>query len=471
MNFFEERKLTAEHIEMEATEELLKDLFSEKRGYILSNYPTLNGLEISFTKDVEFYTFKTKSILMCDNPFLYQSKGYGILDPFKIKMKDRVYDIPRGAKSISFKLKEMELSGNLLEINYQFASERKSFFRALIPLVKNAKPPLRYLLGRAIIWKKSFKAAGYIDVKINEHDIGIYDYTLNEQDYFIIDVKSKVSYHVFNQIIETIQYGYGFISGFLLRNNIIVLQSKDPNYTNIEGFKYCKLKDNVISLLEIYNPDLHMSYFNLKSKQYFPISVFSDLLEKMFNSRPLLRAIRTMTQARNQPVEIETAAFYIALETVKQIVIDENMEKIQPIKEKSYSKKLVKQLKSVVKPLPAEKFNDKNAVIRKIENINSVGNTDAFALAFKCVGIKLSKEDIECISMRNKFLHGNVPYDHESDEVRNKELSIINLSAHLLTCSLILKYAGYSGVVKNYLKYLDLINGFNQINQPLFRKI
>jgi hypothetical protein len=87
------------------------------------------------------------------------------------------------------------------------------------------------------------------------------------------------------------------------------------------------------------------------------------------------------------------------------------------------------------------------------------------------MGINLSSDDQDCINNRNKFLHGNIPFDHETKENRRKELSKINLTAHLLTCALLLKYAGYKGPIKNYLKYLDLINDLDTINQPLFRII
>lgn len=105
-----------------------------------------------------------------------------------------------------------------------------------------------------------------------------------------------------------------------------------------------------------------------------------------------------------------------------------------------------------------------------LENLNMAGNNDSFKLAFKLVDFKLTKEDEKCISMRNRFLHGNIPFENESEQQKKRELLSIALNAHLLTCSLIFKYAGYNGVVINFLKYWDLVNKIPN-EATLFRKI
>lgn len=376
-----------------------------------------------------------------------------------------------GAKTSALHLKSMTMSGEISKIESNFSETEHSFFRAIIPLNGYAKAPLQYFLGRGILNENSHKIAGYIDLKINDEEIGFYDYRINDVECLVIDYKSKTDIKNFENILETIIHCFALISGNLLREYVTILRFKESNFTNIEGFRFNKLDEHIISSLEIYNPRQHKEYYELKETLYFPIEIFSNLCELSFNSKPLLRAIRTLTQARNQPVEIETAAFFITLETVKQIIIEENEEKVAPFKDKVFAKSIVRQLRKIIKPLPDENFNDKEAVIKKIENINSIGNADAFKLAFELMGITLTEEDKECINNRNKFLHGSIPFDHETKENRRKELSIINLNAHLITCALILKYAGYNGPIKNFHKYLDLINNLNSINQPLFRTI
>ncbi|MFC4815545.1 hypothetical protein [Flavobacterium sp. GCM10023249] len=471
MNFLEKCRDTAEKIDFTETENYFTELCAVKKGKIKSTIPTINGIEIEFGKDAEWFSYKTERINFCENPSQYQHTNYGIIDSFDIQVDEREYKLPYGAKTSSFSLKLMELSGQISKIEHNFSDEKTHYFRAILPLDKYAKPPLKYFLGRGIVNGESLKVAGYVDLKINENVIGFYDYEINKKEYIIIDCKTKVKYELFEDIVESILHPFALISGNLIRESITILKFKQEDFSNIIGFKFKKLDDSIVSLLEIYNPDLHKDYFDLKETFFFPTEIFSNLCQLSYNSKPLLRAIRTLTQARNQPVEIETAAYFITLETVKQIIIEENEDKISPIKDKAFAKYIVRQLRAIIKPLAEENFNDKNAVIRKIENINGIANADGFNLAFQIMGIQLTKDDQECINNRNKFLHGSIPFDHDTKENRRKELSKINLNAHLITCALILKYAGYSGPIKNYLKYLDLINNLKSINQPLFRTI
>lgn len=471
MNFIERSKLTGENISLKETEDFLKDLKVVKKGNISSKIPTINNLEIEFGWDFEAFTFKTNQINTCENPSQYQYTHYGILEPFEISYNGENYKILNGAKTSVLHWKTMTLSGSIGTVENNFLENETCYFRALLPLDRYAKPPLKYFLGRGIINNESIRIAGYIDININQNIIGMYDYELNDKKYIIIDCKTKTDFETFECLMESIVYSFALISGNLIRNHVTIIRFQNPDFSNIEGFRFKKLKENVISQLEIYNPQEHKEYFNLSETLFFPIRDFSNLCQLSYNSKPLLRAIRTLTQARNQPIEIETAAFFITLETIKQLIIEENEEKISPFKNKKSAKSAVKKLRDIIKSLPGEEFNDKEAVIRKIENINSIGNTDGFKLAFELMGINLTSEDINCINNRNKFLHGNIPYDHETKENRKKELSKINLNAHLITCALILKYAGYNGPLKNYLKYLDLMNGHYLINQPLFRII
>lgn len=158
------------------------------------------------------------------------------------------------------------------------------------------------------------------------------------------------------------------------------------------------------------------------------------------------------------------------METVKKIIIDENIEKIIPFINPSFAADTILKLKKIISAIPDNEFNDKASVLRKIDNLNTVGNNDSFKLAFKLVGFNLTKEDEKCILMRNRFLHGNIPFENEPEQTKKKELLNLTLNAHLLTCSLILKYAGYSGVVKNFLKYWDLVNKIPN-DASLFRSI
>lgn len=305
---------------------------------------------------------------------------------------------------------------------------------------------------------------------VNEFEIRFYDYDLDKQGLIFIECNHLIEYAVFEKLLEAVIYSFALISGSLVRNELTILKFSNKDFTKLRGFQFRKIEDSVISTIEIINPRIHKEFEKLSKTIYFPLNIFSKLTELCYNNKRLLRAIRIITQARDQPVEIEAASIFVALETVKQIIIEENIEKISPFKNSTFAKETIDSLKEHISSIPETKFNDKASVLRKLENLNMVGNNDSFKIAFKLVGFELTKDDEKCISMRNRFLHGNIPFENEPEQQKRKELLSITLNAHLLTCSLIFKYAGYNGAVMNFLKYWDLVNKIPN-EATLFRTI
>ena len=171
------------------------------------------------------------------------------------------------------------------------------------------------------------------------------------------------------------------------------------------------------------------------------------------------------------PNEIKIASLYVALETIKQKIVDDNIDKISPFKNKLFATTIINNLKNIISNLPEDNFNDKNMVMKKVENLNTLGNNDSFIWAFKLVEYELSKEDKKYIQLRNRFLHGNVPFDNEVEQSKNEALLDITTNTHFLVCGLLLKYVGYEGVVKDLLSYINLKKGIYLPEKPLFKRI
>lgn len=458
MERYEELKLTAEKVNLEETFAFLKSMTDLKKGVIKSEIPTINGLEIEFKKGDRCIDFSTGPILNCEEPVKYQNSSYGFLKPFEIIESEKKYLIKNGAGSASIKMGQgFSSEGHLWELESNF-SDSRGFFRAIFPIDGFTKTPVNYFLGQHFAVSSSLRAAGFVKVQINEYEIGFYDYDLDKQKHIFIECKNLIDYAVFEKLLEAVIYSFALISGSLVRNELTILKFSENDFTKLSGFQFRKVEDSIISTVEIINPRIHKEYKKLAKTIYFPLDIFSKLTELCYNKKPLLRAVRIITQARGQPVEIEAASIFVALETVKQIIIEENIKKTSPFINSTFAKETIASLKEHVSLIPETKFNDKASVLRKLENLNMVGNNDSFKLAFELVGFKLTKDDQKCISMRNRFLHGNIPFENEPEQQKKKELLNITLNAHLLTCSLILKYAGYNGAVMNFLKYWDLVN-------------
>ena len=255
------------------------------------------------------------------------------------------------------------------------------------------------------------------------------------------------------------------------RGSSLIIQSNRSDYREIQGFKFNKLQDSINSALELINPDEQRDFLELDHSEHFPKEVFSSLIELCINDKRLFRAIKIITQSRNLPEELSTSAYFVALETVKNIIVEENINKIKPFKNEKLAKQSINKLKNMICEINETEFNDKEAILRKLENLDHLGNNESFFKAFELLNITLTKEDKERIKMRNRFLHGNIPFQDEPEDGKVKQLHIIELKAHFLTCALILKYAGFNGFLKNSLKFLDRIKFDDSIEESLFREI
>lgn len=470
MDKFEELRLTAEKVELDETFSFLKEIKKTNEGQIESHIPTINGLGIKFKKGDRCIKFSTEPMLSCDEPVKYQSSTYGFQKPFKIISPRINCIVEHGVGEVSIKMGQGFASeGKLWEIESNYKTET-GFFRAIFPIDGFTAIPLNYFLGRHFKVGSSLRVAGYVDIKICENELAFFDYRFEKDQFIFIDCKTCVDYTAFEKLIEVVIYSFALISGSLIRNEVTILKFRNLDFTNLLGFQFRKIEDSIISNVELINPKEHKRYLGLTQTNYFPQELFSKLTEICFHNKPLLRAIRIITQSRGLAVEIEAASIFVALETIKQIIIEENLEKTSPFINSSLATDTIEEFKNVILSIDINEFNDRDAVIGKLNALNRIGNNKSLKHAFKLVGFNLTKEDERCIAMRNRFLHGNVPFENEPEQKKKKELLKISLQAHLLTCSLILKYIGYKGVVKDFLVYWDSINGVDNENS-LFRTI
>lgn len=458
MGKYEEAKLNATSVNLDETIDFLHSFAELQHGTIKSQIPTINGLGITFQKSDRCIKFSTGPILSTQSPVQYQKSGYGFANPFEIITANRTYISHHGAGSLSLKMADgFSSEGELWELESNFAGGR-GYYRAIFPLDDYTEIPVSHLLGEPFKTNNSFRAAGYITVHIDEFEIGFFDYQVDKKKFVFIECKNLIDREVFEDLVESIIHPFGLISGSLLRNEVNILKFDNSDFSNFAGFQFKKTRDSVISSLELINPRQHKDFMGLSKTEYFPINIFSKLSELCYNKKPFLRCISMINQARNLNVENQAASIFVALETIKQIIVDENIKSISPFVDPVFARKTIQEFKMTISNISESEFNDKASVLRKLENLNMVGNNDSFKLAFKLVGFPLTQEDEKCIAMRNRFLHGNIPFEDEPQSKREKGLRNITLKAHFLTCSLILKYAGFNGVVKDFLKYWDLMN-------------
>lgn len=455
-------------INIDETNEYISELYSKNEYKISSEYPTIDTISCILEKDENCFKYLAQGILPLGPPVKYQNKAYGFRERFILSSKKLKLDVCNGVSTInSIFNSDFENKGR---INQLKAIDLKEigFHRAIIPLLSSGKSPMNYIKTCGFNVGSSTRVAGYLEINIKGNRFGIYDYEVNGQKSIIIDCYDKGSIEEFKKYVNTINYCLALVSGFFAGDEMIIIQSNSYDFININGFSYETIKKSSEGV-SIINPEIYMVYNQEKRRTtYLKSEVFESLVVESLMDIRLFRAIEIMCESSIYPMEIKASTYSVALETIKNINIEKNSERINPFKEKINAKEAIKEMKKYINDLDDDKFNNKEMVLKKIEQLNQIGNKDSLLLSFKLLDIKLTDDDKRCINMRNDFLHGKFPFEQKKN---NYELEYVVYRLHMLILSLIMKHIGYSGPILNNIKLADFLYYKKDIDEPLFRYI
>jgi hypothetical protein len=469
MNHLEEAKRTAKKLDLRITFSFLEKLGRKRAFRIISQFPTINGIKCEIWKDTRCFKFNCDPLNSGVSPVLYQQDNYGFQDLFNLQSNDELIEIKKGVGSISLKLaNRFSSTGEFWEVESNF-KEEPTYHRAVILMDKFHKAPVEFIKSGSFETGNSLRVAGFVGLNLNGYSVGIFDYDQEKNNFLFIDCCDKIPPADFQNVIQNITYPYALISGCLVRDEIFILQSSDANFLNITGYQFSKLEDSKRGP-GILDPKLMKEFYQSSTTQFFPIENFQKLVETSLVDPRFFRAIKIITESFGYPLEVRAASYSVALETLKNIVVENNQERINPFKSKSDARNLINTLRKEVEKASDSIFNNKEAVFSRIEQLNQVTNSDAFLLAFKIMEIELTDEDKECINMRNDFLHGRIPFENEKG-FNEYELHRIVFKLHFLVNALIIKMTGFNGLILNNLKMLDVLKYKKDLNAPLFRKI
>lgn len=471
MSKFEEIVKDAKSVSLLNTETFLKQLYSSQRFTIKSNYPTINSIFLDLEKGDRCFTFKAGQILPFGPTVKYQNKGYGFEDSFELLNEINSLCVPKGVKTlqISF-VGEYPIQGEIAEIS-SCKLEKSSFYRAIIPLAQFNKKPYEHIESKAFKSGSWIRRAGFIELAINGYAINFLDCKVNDKESLIIECLTLIDFQTFEKIVVGIIYSFGLISGSLIRNEVIFLQYSDNTLENVLGFSFRRIENSLNGITSI-DPRIFAQASGSKKigVHYLPPIIFQTLVENCIKDPRFLRAVKMITESAAFPLEIRASTYSVALETLKNIIIEENELKINPFKNKRKATETIKELKKIVELMEDQEFNNKKSVINKLDQLNQVGNKEGFLLSFKLLSIPLSPDDERCLVERNNFLHGKIPFENEMP-IKNYEIQHIVYKLHMLLCALVLKYSGYKGFILNNIKLIDLMYFKKNINEPLLRQI
>ncbi|MES2416660.1 MAG: hypothetical protein V4541_00655 [Bacteroidota bacterium] len=290
-------------------------------------------------------------------------------------------------------------------------------------------------------------------------------YAVEDIKSIFIDSIEKQSFDDFQKATENILLGFGFLTARYYSGEVFTLISKDKHFKKISDISYCVKPEQISGQHQLINPaQLFQYYRNISSESTkekfkdfhtrFPVDVFNRLCSQLSENPVLIRAIEILVNSISTKDPLQQGILCsVALETITELIADENEKTVKPIPDKKLAKSLIKKLKEVVK----SEFNipDEGGLIinSKLSDLNKPTNKSKLLFPFKHFGLFLSDLDKEILNYRNDFLHGRSPTPHQNVW----QLELIALKLHYLAGILILKYIGYSGHVMN----LPFWNVFN----------
>ena len=109
---------------------------------------------------------------------------------------------------------------------------------------------------------------------------------------------------------------------------------------------------------------------------------------------------------------------------------------------------LNKGLKKIKEKVAAEDYKKLES---KVNSVNNLPNAVKLESVFEQLGIELDVEEKDCISSRNQFLHGWLPKNKKLSFLTEHELVfLVSQRLIMLTAMLLLKKAGYGGMVNDW---------------------
>ena len=274
----------------------------------------------------------------------------------------------------------------------------------------------------------------------------------SDDAYCVFRVQNKMDIAVFEKAMEAVRIVYGLLAGYSFadRGYIISNYSGDAPKGRIplivRYYNREKAKKHKYPLLDKrhYANDDHKQ-FELTTEQ------INALIQMLVKNEEFTRAVKLLIDASIIDGTSRGVLAVVALETIaNQLVQKGPAAKIITDKEiaSQLNYELNKGLKKIKGKIVAEDYKKLES---KVNSVNNLPNAVKLESVFEQLSIDLNEEDLYCISCRNQFLHGWLPKNKKLSFLTEHELLfMVSQRLIMLTAMLLLKKAGYNGMVNDW---------------------
>jgi len=318
----------------------------------------------------------------------------------------------------------------------------------------------------------------YNAIRLNIDSIDLifyYVYITDSYGYCVVRPNTKVDYHVFRNIIDSIMIAFGLLGGYYIADEIFIFSQKSKDISDI-SYRYEKLKQDIKSDAPIispgYYPDAPQEKTKLTSLQ------FNELVKLLYKNEDSRRSAMLLVTAGKETGCSKAALGAVALETLTNI-IGKDISTKTIIENKKTCRALKYKLTKTLKEFKDEITKTQFSILQsKINFINTIPNSDKIIDAFKVLEIELNDEEIFCIKCRNVFFHGTLPKKEKDYQLLSDDemLDVVSNRLVMLSAMLLLKEAGYCGYVvdkglTDVIKWRKMRNGERLENGYYLREI
>ncbi|WP_374951111.1 hypothetical protein [Mucilaginibacter sp.] len=284
----------------------------------------------------------------------------------------------------------------------------------------------------------------------------------NDYGYIIINPKKEIDFDKLRSVVNTVITAYGFLNGNYIMDAVYYIGVKEVKGKRIPIYYYENFNASILSnkaILDSGNyPDIPREQRLLTSKQ------FDKLINLLFHNEDYLRSAYLLIEAATLTGCSQASLGAVALETITRNIQESNKPGGM-IEDKEIKRGLIYKLQKVIKGYSDTLDKDQIRIFsNKIDSINNKPNADKLSSAFDQLSIKLKKEEQDCINSRNRFLHGNLPQNKDTNLSDTELLNILANRLGMLSSMLLLKLAGYNGYVidrgmTEVIKWRMIMNG------------
>lgn len=461
----------------------INDFEKLKKGVFRKLKSSLNGID-----NVELTCNKKEFRVEFDfDRFFRSEKNLGVGQQIKKVKFDYQEKIVVFRSLYIDRFSDQSLEGSINQLYSEgFSKSKKQYFKLVIPYSKSLNS---FYQIQHIVFSNDRGTTSSLATKINLIDEEVF--ILEEKDEnknlcIIIESRKKQTYEEFSNKTFAIRVALGYVTGYFAGNKGYFFSYSNSKMEKFNNFYFSTLRDEIKTLINPINVNPYAwlndykkaaeKYYKQKIFKHLKIEEFSFLCNKLLTNDDFMATILLIIESTKASLIFRPSGYSIALETLSDIIIGEEKEKIAPINSKQDSKEFRKDLIAVLEThCIKESFIDSNTLRVRIENINQITNLESLKKPFSILNVDLLDEDLKVIKSRNDFLHGRVPDfknqgSNRSIELKDYDLFYASVRLYTLLNVLIFKMIGYDNYVLNFPKIYEK-NTKYKVKEGFYRKV